>query len=182
MSFGRHNSVVSGGCVAFLIRSMAIISKRNFMKLSSFFPRIILISIVVTCQSGMAQTPPDLAVAAQNSSIARPIKEWYAAWETKDWNLLKQNLADGFTFSSPLDDHIDLVHVKDRCWPNAYKIKRFDMEKVVVTGEDTFIISVCWTNEGKWARNCDCFRVKNGKIITYECFFGPGINFPNSGK
>ena len=26
------------------------------------------------------------------------------------------------------------------------------------------------------------FRIKDGKIAAYECFFGPGVNYPNSGK
>ena len=30
--------------------------------------------------------------------------------------------------------------------------------------------------------NSDCFKFKGGKISAYECFFGPGINYLNSGK
>ena len=107
---------------------------------------------------------------------------WYTAWVKKDWNLMQQILADGFTFSSPLDDHIDVKLVKERCWPNAYNLKRFEVEKFVVNGDDVFVISTGWTNNGKSLRNMDCFKVKDGKIKAYECFFGPGISFPNSGK
>jgi len=96
--------------------------------------------------------------------------------------MLQQILADGFTFSSPLDDHISVAAVKERCWPNAYNIKHFDLEKVVVSGDDAFVISNGWTNSGKSFRNTDYFKVKDGKIAAYECFFGPGISYPNSGK
>jgi hypothetical protein len=158
------------------------IPKGKNMKFTSCFPQILLISITFACQAGLAQTSPDPAAGLQSLSNEKPIKEWYIAWETKDWNLLEQNLADGFTFSSPLDDHINVKRVKERCWPNAYNIKRFDVDKVVVNGDDVFVISDGWTNDGKLFRNCDCFKLKDGKIGAYECFFGSGINFPNSGK
>lgn len=154
----------------------------NPMKLTSHLPKILLLSAIVASQSGAAQTSPALAVTDPNLSISKPIREWYIAWENKDWNLLEQVLAGGFTFSSPLDDHIDVTHVKERCWPNAYKIKRFEVERLVVNGDDTFVISDGWTLDGKLFRNCDYFRVRDGKIVAYECFFGPGISFPNSGK
>jgi SnoaL-like domain len=152
------------------------------MKMTSFFPKILLISVAMACQSASAQTSPGAAAGAQNLSAENAIKVWYTAWETKDWNLLEKILADGFTFSSPLDDHINVQRVKERCWPNAYNIKRIDVDRLVVNGDDVFVISNGWTMAGKLFRNCDYFKVKDGKISAYECFFGPGINFPNSGK
>jgi ketosteroid isomerase-like protein len=156
-------------------------TKRD-MKTPSFFPKILLLSITMACQSGSAQTSPGPAAGAPNISAEETVREWYSAWEKKDWNLLEQILADGFTFSSPLDDHINVQRVKERCWPNAYNIKRFDLAKFVVNGDDVFVISDGRTTAGKLFRNCDYFRVKDGRISAYECFFGPGINFPNSGK
>ncbi|HWA87092.1 MAG TPA: nuclear transport factor 2 family protein [Opitutus sp.] len=140
--------------------------------MNHFFSKLAFLALALTCTAGAA---PDL-------SGQKAIQNWYRAWETHDWSLLEQALAGGFTFSSPLDDHIDLQHVKERCWPNTYKIKRFDIEKVVVDGDNVFVVSTGWTTSGKFARNADYFQLKNGKIQAYECFFGPGINYPNSGK
>jgi hypothetical protein len=95
---------------------------------------------------------------------------------------MEQVLTDGFTFSSPLDDHIDVKTFKGRCWPNAYKIKKVDVDKVVENGDDVFVITNGWTTDGKLFRNTDYFQLKDGKIRAYECFFGPGINYPTSGK
>ena len=139
-------------------------------------------SVAMACQSGSAQTSPVPVAGAKMLSTEEAFKQWYTAWETKDWNLLEQVLADGFTFSSPLDDHISVKAMKDRCWPNAYNIKRMDLEKVVLGGDDAFVICNGLNNSGKSFRNTDYFRVKDGKIVSYECFFGPGINYPNSGK
>jgi hypothetical protein len=152
------------------------------MKMTSLFPKILLVSITMACQSGSAQNSPGTTAGSPNLSAEKAIREYYTAFEKKDWNLMEQILAGGFTFSSPLDDHINVKAFQVKCWPNAYKIKRFDLEKLVVNGDDAFVICNGWTTDGKLFRNSDYFKLKDGKIKEYECFFGPGINYPNSGK
>jgi ketosteroid isomerase-like protein len=152
------------------------------MKITPLLPAVLLLSMTMAYQPGFAQTPPSPPQGAQVTQVEKVVGQYYAAFEKKDWKLMEQVLADGFTFSSPLDDHISVKAFQDRCWPNAYKIKRFDLEKIVVNGDDAFVICNGWTNDGKLFRNGDYFRLKDGKIRAYECFFGPGINYPNSGK
>ena len=145
------------------------------MKRSTLFGKILLIGVVaLSCHTGFAQTS-----SSPNETI---IKTYYTAFEKKDWNSMEQILATGFTFSSPLDDHIDVTAFKERCWPNCNNIKKFEITKIVVQGDDAFVITNGWTNAGKLFRNSDYFKFKDGKISQYECFFGPGINYPNSGK
>ena len=131
---------------------------------------------------GPSLGPAAQAAALKNVPSGKVVMAWYSAWVNKDWNSLTQTVADGFTFSSPLDDHISLSTVKTRCWPNAAKIKRFDVVSFAVDSDHVFVITNGWTTEGKLARNTDYFIVKNGKIKAYECYFGPGINYPLSGK
>lgn len=150
--------------------------------MNTLFCKILLVWIILSCQTGVAQTSPGPAAGSQNLPFEKAIKAYYTAFEKKDWKIMEQILGDGFTFSSPLDDHININVFKERCWPNAYKIKKVDVEKLVVNGNDAFVISNGWTNEGKLFRNSDYFKFKDGKITGYECFFGPGINYPNSGK
>ena len=152
------------------------------MKMATFFGRILLVGVILSSQTAFAQTAHELLAGTSNGPNAKVMNAWYTAWEQKDWNSLQQTLADGFTFSSPLDDHITLATFKERCWPNANNIKRFVVEKVVVNGDNAFVITNGYTNSGKLFRNCDTFKFKGGKISAYECFFGPGINYPNSGK
>ena len=152
------------------------------MKMAPLFSKILLLSVAVACPSVSAQTSAGAAAGSPNASIERTIRAYYTAFEKKDWNLMRQILADGFTFSSPLDDHITVKAFEERCWPNAYKIKRFDLEKLVVNGDEAFVISNGWTTDGKLFRNSEYFRLKDGKIKEYECFFGRGISYPNSGK
>jgi SnoaL-like domain len=108
------------------------------------------------------------------------IKDYYSAYEKKDWNMLTSLLADGFYFNSPLDDSIDLKTYKERCWPNSASIKRFDVEKLVVDGDDAFVTYNGWTNDGRLFRNTEYFKFKDGKIKENACYFGPGISFPDN--
>ena len=109
------------------------------------------------------------------------IEDYYAAYVKKDWNLLAPILADSFTFSSPAgDNHISLKVYKERCWPNAYNTKSFDLERIVIHGDDAYATYNGWTTSGKLFRNTELFKFKDGKIISNECFFGTGVSFPNN--
>ena len=120
---------------------------------------------------------------AKDALKYKTIKDYYAAYEKKDWSLLESILADGFTFTSPAgDDHIDVKTYKERCWPNAYKTKKFDLEKVIIEGNDAYVTYNGWTTNGKLFRNTERFKFKDGKIKENECFFGSGVNFPNNQK
>ena len=153
------------------------------MKLTNFFTGILLVGFALSSQAGSAQTITGQTAGLENTPKGKIIKAWYTAFVKKDWNSMQQILADGFTFSSPVDDHISVQAFKDRCWPNAYKIKRIDVDKVVINGDQAVVITNGWTMTGKLFRNSDYFKLKGGKITAYECFFGPGINYPdNSAK
>ena len=153
------------------------------MKLTSPFRSVLLFFVLLSCKAGFAQTSSSgQATAPGNGPNGKAVMAFYTAFEKKDWNLIQQFLAVGFTFSSPLDDHINLTSFKERCWPNCDKIKKFDISEFVVNGDEAFVITNGWTTDGKLFRNSDYFTFKDGKITTYECFFGPGINYPNSGK
>ena len=150
------------------------------MKLTDLFSKILLVCAFLSCKAGFAQTSAPHAAGPQNGTNEKVVRAFFTAFEKKDWNSLQQIFADGFTFSSPVDDHISIKAFKGRCWPNAYKIKKFDVDKVAINGDDVFIITNGWTTTGKLFRNSDLFKLKGGKITSDECFFGPGINYPNN--
>ena len=152
------------------------------MKLTDLLTKILLVSVLLSCKAGFAQTAATQTTGTQNGSNEKVVRSFFTAFEKKNWNSLQRIFADGFTFSSPVDDHISIKAFKEKCWPNAYKIKRIDVDKVVINGDEAVVITNGWTTTGKLFRNSDYFKLKGGKIASYECFFGPGINYPNSGK
>ncbi len=161
---------------------MAITAKQKIMNISKLFGKILLAGVILSSHAGFAQTSPDQRAGLMNAPNGKIIVAYYTAFEKKDWNSMEQVLADGFTFSSPLDDHISISAFKERCWPNCNNIKRFEVDKFVVNGDEAFVATNGYTNAGKLFRNGEYFKIKDGKIIAYECFFGPGVNYPNSGK
>ena len=140
------------------------------MRTPKLFAQILMVWATLSSQVGSAQQTP----------VEKLVRSYYSGFEKKDWSLMEQILADGFTFSSPIDDHINLKLFKERCWPNAYKIKKCEIEQLVVNGDFAFVIYNGWTTDDKLFRNSDYFKIKDGKISAYECFFGPGINYPNN--
>ena len=141
------------------------------MKTTKLFVKILMVLAVMSCRAGFAQ----------QSSNEKSIRSYYAAYEKKDWHMLELTLADGFTFTSPAgDDHINLKLYKERCWPNAYKTKRFDLEKIIIDGDEAYVTYNGWTTDDKLYRNTELFKFKGGKIISNECFFGTGVSFPNN--
>jgi len=44
--------------------------------------------------------------SGNRSASEKLVKDYYASYMTKDWNLLSSILAPDFTFTSPMDDHI----------------------------------------------------------------------------
>src|SRR5271165_1556817 len=116
-------------------------NKTKIMKMTNFFTGILLVGFALASQAGSAQTITGQTAGLENTPKGKIIKAWYTAWEKNDWNLMTQILADGFTFSSPLDDHIKINAVKERCWPNAGKFKTVDVQQVIMNGDAVFVIT-----------------------------------------
>jgi hypothetical protein len=147
------------------------------MKATTIFGNLFMVLITMCSFSGFAQKSP------ASMDHEKVIKQYYAAYEKKDWHILEQILADGFTFSSPAgDNHISLKVYKEKCWPNAQNTKKFDLENIMVDGDVAYVTYNGWTTDGRLFRNTERFKFKDGKITENECFFGTGVSFPNNTK
>jgi ketosteroid isomerase-like protein len=139
-----------------------------------------------TCALVAAIGVPGLASAGRsgvqsltNEEVAR---NWYAAWEQKDWGPLDRMLADNFTFTSAAgDDHISKSAFKARCWETQINfIGHFDVERITAGAEDAFVKYLCHTKGGKSFRNVEYLRIKNEKLESIECYFGEQSSFPSA--
>jgi ketosteroid isomerase-like protein len=137
-------------------------------------------SLAVACGGG-APTPSS-ASAPGATHQEEMVRQWYAAWKTKDWGSLDGLAADDFTFSSAAgDDHISKSTFKAQCWDTQVAlIDRFELESVVGRGNEVFVKYVCWTKKGKVFRNVEHFTIKGDKIAALECYFGDQTGYPSA--
>ncbi|MES2657972.1 MAG: nuclear transport factor 2 family protein [Verrucomicrobiota bacterium] len=106
------------------------------------------------------------------NSIPDLIRACFRAYETKDRSAIEPLLADDLTFSSPVDDHIDRSTYFKRCWPNSQHLDSFEIEKLLVDGDQAIVRYKATTRDGQSFRNVECFTVENGKVRHIEVYFG----------
>ena len=91
-------------------------------------------------------------------------------------------LADNFTFTSAHnDDHISKSTFKARCWESQIDfIERFELERVIGSGDEAFVMYVCRTKNSKTFRNVEYFRLGDEKVMAIECYFGGQSSYPSA--
>jgi hypothetical protein len=138
------------------------------------------------CALAAATGIPSIASAhtetGLNPKSEKTIRKWYAAWEKPDWHPIDTLLADDFTFSSAAgDDHINKSAFKQKCWESQKNfIERFDLQRVFGSGNEAFVMYICWTKNGKTFRNVEYFRLRDDKVEALECYFGAQSSFPSA--
>jgi ketosteroid isomerase-like protein len=110
------------------------------------------------------------------------IRKYYAAWEKTDWPPLDRLLTDNFTFTSAAgDDHLSKSAYKTVCWDSQNgAIDRFDLQRIIGSGDDAFVMYVCTTKKGKAFRNVEYLRLRDKKVEAVECYFGSVAGFPTA--
>jgi ketosteroid isomerase-like protein len=123
------------------------------------------------------------ARADSGTSREQIIRTYYSGWEKKDWSIIDPLLADSFSFTSPLDDHISKHAFYDRCWEQAAHIRHFDLVSVAAGGDsEGFVKYLCHTVKGSAFRNIEYFRFAGGRITAIECYFGDKAGFPTAAE
>ena len=122
------------------------------------------------------------SLEAQHVTNLELVRNWYAAWEKKDWGPVDRMLAEDFTFTSAAgDDHISKSTFKTRCWETQIDfIRHFDLERIATGAEDAFVKYLCHTKDGKSFRNVEYLRIRNGQLQSIECYFGEQSSFPSA--
>lgn len=135
------------------------------------------------CALAVAAVIPEIAGAHTRAGLSlkteQIIRNYYAAWEKKDWHALDSLLADDFTFTSPNDDHDSKSLFKTRCWtPNVNLIGHVDLQQIAGNGDDAFVMYVCYIKNGKKIENIEHFHLRDGKVESVRCYFGQQNSFP----
>jgi SnoaL-like domain len=137
------------------------------------------------CALAAAAALPKIASGYAETALSprkeATVRKYYRAWEGKDWHPLDILLPDDFTFTSPVDDHINKSAFKAGCWDTqiAY-IGRFDLEHVAGTGNEAFEMYVCHTTNDKTFRNVEYLRLEGEQVQAVECYFGGPNSFTSA--
>ena len=146
--------------------------------------RVTLITLIYIVAGIFYCDSQDLKNETQDQGHEKIIRDYFAGWVKKDWNLVSGQLANGFTFTSPApDDHISIDSFKRKCWVQADHIKGFDFIKIIGNEKEAFAIMHVITTDNRTIRNIEYFNFINGKIKSIEVFFGgTGQGFPTNKK
>jgi ketosteroid isomerase-like protein len=105
-------------------------------------------------------------------NTAKLVRQYFAAYESKDRESLEDLLSDDFIFTSPLDARIGKERYFERCWPYSEKVRRYQIERLFEKGNEALVLYELEPFAGERFRNAEFFRIDGGKIEEVEVYFG----------
>jgi ketosteroid isomerase-like protein len=99
------------------------------------------------------------------------IRNLFRAWQKRDWDFVEKSLAEGFSFTSLYDDHLDKDEYKRKCWDAVKDIAEYDFVTYMEQGDEAFMRYKGWIN-GTQVQNTEHFLIQDGKIKEITVFFG----------
>ena len=118
---------------------------------------------------------------AQSTKKEKAVEAYYSGFETHDWSKVINQLADDFTFTTPINDHISINEFRDSCWGTNKFFKKVNYVKMIEKNEVLVLLVEINTTDNKIVRNVDVFTFRlSGKIKSIEVFFGPGTKYPGN--
>jgi SnoaL-like domain len=110
-----------------------------------------------------------LAMTASPLAVARGCLEAYVS---KNRAAIEALVAEGYHFTSPIDNALDRETYFKRCWPNSKAMRGFEYIYQVEDGDRAFIVYEAHTTSGKTFRNSEVHTVRDGKLVATEVYFG----------
>lgn len=114
--------------------------------------------------------------------LIEKVKGYYRAYERYDPDAVAKDLADGFTFTSPFDDHIGREDYFRRCWPAGPLHQKFDFVSLAQDGDHVLVVYQCTMRRPNAVhpdmtfRNAEMHAFENGRLKSVEVFFGDPPN------
>jgi len=109
------------------------------------------------------------------ASRQQTIRDLYAAYLDDRKDIVGAMLTEDFTFSSPRDDHIDRAAYFERCWPKEPVFRGFDLEFLVIEGDEAVIRYRAEKLDGTSFRNIENLRFRDDKIASVDVYFGRNL-------
>jgi uncharacterized protein (TIGR02246 family) len=113
----------------------------------------------------------------KKAELEAAAKLYVRNWETGERDEMEARLGNGFTYTSPRDDHLDSAAFLERCWPAAGKIS-LSLQHVAAIGRKDCV--VLYEGKGKQGafRHVELLRFDGDRLLSSEVFCGlaPGAS------
>lgn len=106
------------------------------------------------------------------SGAAELVRRYFSAYESQDRKAMEDLLGEDFTFTSPIDDHIDRARYFERCWPYSQISRRFRILNLVETDNEALVRYQCEFEGQGGFRSTEYFRIEGNKIREVCVYFG----------
>ena len=109
-------------------------------------------------------------MGADRKQIAR---DAYAAFAAGDRGFFERHLSDDFVFSAPPDPMLDRDGYFARCWPGAGRGERFDLVRLIESGDEVVVTYETEVSGGGRGRNTEVLTFgDDDRIVRTEVYFG----------
>ncbi|MEP7287138.1 MAG: nuclear transport factor 2 family protein [Chloroflexota bacterium] len=99
------------------------------------------------------------------------IRDFFSAWQKRNWDFVERSITDDFTFTSPYDDHLDKNDYEQKCWNAIKEMEDYNIITIIENGDQAFIRYKGRVN-GTQVQNTEHFIFQDGKIKAITVFFG----------
>lgn len=113
-------------------------------------------------------------------NISDLVRSYFNAYETNERAAMEKLLCEDFTFTSPVDDHINKDTYFEHCWPSCINIQHYHIQNLFIDGNEAFIRYTCELQSGKTFRNMEHFQFVDGEIKAIVVYFGFGLGVDSS--
>lgn len=105
---------------------------------------------------------------------ARPqlARDLYLAFAGGDRELVESMVANGFTFSSPVDVGLDRAAYFERFWPASGQRRQFEFVRLIEAGDEVIVTYEMTMADGVRGRNTEILTFNGEQIIGAEVYFG----------
>jgi ketosteroid isomerase-like protein len=109
----------------------------------------------------------------QSSAVTEVIRDYYRAYETSDITMIDKLVSDDFTFTSPMDDHIDRATYFAKCWPGHEHLRTFNLLQVSIDGSHALIRYLAESTDGSTFCNVEHFEFDDELRVKHvDVYFG----------
>lgn len=113
----------------------------------------------------------------KKAELEAAAKLYVKNWETGERDEMEARLGNGFSYTSPRDDHLDGSAFLERCWPRAGKMT-LSVQRIAAIGPKDCIVVYEGKGEKEAIRHVELLRFDGDRLLSAEVFCGlaPGAS------